>query len=427
MGRHQPRHRVHQPAGRELRNQPDRAAAGPGALRAHPGGRGQGRCTGGKNEATLHRRLLVSDHRTRRPLAGLQKPCHPRTTRAAAMPWNAACSGIAAAPTLVLAAAMRHLLLINPNTSLATTQRLVQTLQPRLPADVQLAVRTATFGARYIACEASHAVAGAAVLQSWAEQVAESTNAAGRRADRLLRRPGAVRAARVQCVPGHRPRRGLVHRSGAAWPLCHRHRRAALETDAAAAGREPGLRRQVVARRDRRTHRRRDAGRLRHGAATPGAGLPRCGAPRSGVRSSSGRRPGRLRAGLAGAGGPAADRQCSRRPDGAAGAQRPAAATRAPTASSPTGAASRRRCRGSGLRRGIPVAGARARSQRPPSRFATSWPNRIDRHARYLPGRAARPRALRLQRHHRPARLPLARRRGAGRLCGAEPRALRFR
>jgi len=67
---------------------------------------------------------------------------------------------------------MRHLLLINPNTSTATTERLAQTLRPLLPAGVQLALRTANFGARYIACEASHAVAGTAVLESWAEHLA---------------------------------------------------------------------------------------------------------------------------------------------------------------------------------------------------------------------------------------------------------------
>jgi Asp/Glu/hydantoin racemase len=69
---------------------------------------------------------------------------------------------------------MRHLLLINPNTSTATTQRLAQTLQPLLPAQAHLALRTATTGARYIACEASHALASAAVLQTWAEYLADS-------------------------------------------------------------------------------------------------------------------------------------------------------------------------------------------------------------------------------------------------------------
>lgn len=67
---------------------------------------------------------------------------------------------------------MRQLLLINPNTSVATTERLAHTLRPLLPDGVHLALRTAGFGARYIACEASHAVAGAAVLETWAEHLA---------------------------------------------------------------------------------------------------------------------------------------------------------------------------------------------------------------------------------------------------------------
>ena len=63
---------------------------------------------------------------------------------------------------------MRHLLVINPNTGLATTQRLQQWITPLLPADVQLACITARFGAPYIACEASHVVAGHATLDAWA-------------------------------------------------------------------------------------------------------------------------------------------------------------------------------------------------------------------------------------------------------------------
>ena len=62
----------------------------------------------------------------------------------------------------------RQLLLINPNTNLQTTQRLQETLLPRLPPGVQLHVRTASFGANYIACEASHAVAAHACLDAWA-------------------------------------------------------------------------------------------------------------------------------------------------------------------------------------------------------------------------------------------------------------------
>lgn len=78
-----------------------------------------------------------------------------------------------AAPRTHPATPMRHLLLINPNTSMATTGRLQQALQPLLPPDVALTLRTASFGARYIACEASHALAAAALLQTWAEHLAE--------------------------------------------------------------------------------------------------------------------------------------------------------------------------------------------------------------------------------------------------------------
>ncbi len=62
----------------------------------------------------------------------------------------------------------RHYLLINPNTSPQTTERLRQVLLPQLPTGVTLDVCTARFGASYIACEASHAVASHACLDAWA-------------------------------------------------------------------------------------------------------------------------------------------------------------------------------------------------------------------------------------------------------------------
>jgi allantoin racemase len=64
--------------------------------------------------------------------------------------------------------ATQRVLLINPNTTEATTQLLVRTVTPRLPKNVHLASTTARFGARYISCEASHAVAGHALLDAWA-------------------------------------------------------------------------------------------------------------------------------------------------------------------------------------------------------------------------------------------------------------------
>jgi allantoin racemase len=62
----------------------------------------------------------------------------------------------------------RRFLLINPNTNSLTTERLRDTLTPQLPADIRLDITTARFGARYIACEASHAIAGHACLDAWA-------------------------------------------------------------------------------------------------------------------------------------------------------------------------------------------------------------------------------------------------------------------
>ena len=65
------------------------------------------------------------------------------------------------------ATAPRRYLLINPNTNSLTTQRLQDVLQPLVPPGVQLLVQTARFGAPYIACEASHAVAAHACLDVW--------------------------------------------------------------------------------------------------------------------------------------------------------------------------------------------------------------------------------------------------------------------
>lgn len=67
--------------------------------------------------------------------------------------------------------AARRLLLINPNTSTSTTERLRQVLTPTLPAVWTLDAHTARFGASYISCEASAAVAAHAALELWAQQV----------------------------------------------------------------------------------------------------------------------------------------------------------------------------------------------------------------------------------------------------------------
>ena len=73
----------------------------------------------------------------------------------------------------------RRLLVINPNTSSATTERIVQCLAPTLATDILLESATARFGAPYIACEASYAVASHALLDTWAYAIS------GRRADEM--------------------------------------------------------------------------------------------------------------------------------------------------------------------------------------------------------------------------------------------------
>jgi allantoin racemase len=60
-----------------------------------------------------------------------------------------------------------RLLLVNPNTTVEVTRLIESRLRPLLPASVQVTAVTASFGAPYISCEASLAVAGHAVLSAW--------------------------------------------------------------------------------------------------------------------------------------------------------------------------------------------------------------------------------------------------------------------
>jgi Asp/Glu/hydantoin racemase len=63
---------------------------------------------------------------------------------------------------------MRHLLIINPNTSSAVSDLLQGHAQSTAGPDVRVRTVTARFGAPYISCEASYAVAGHATLDAWA-------------------------------------------------------------------------------------------------------------------------------------------------------------------------------------------------------------------------------------------------------------------
>lgn len=68
---------------------------------------------------------------------------------------------------------MRQLLVINPNTSVRFSALLQQHVQAAAGPQVALRTVTARFGAPYIACEASYAVAAHAALDAWAHDLAQ--------------------------------------------------------------------------------------------------------------------------------------------------------------------------------------------------------------------------------------------------------------
>ena len=68
---------------------------------------------------------------------------------------------------------MRQLLIINPNTSQSVSKLLQTHAQQAAGPDVLVRTVTARFGAPYIACEASYAVATHATLDAWAAALAD--------------------------------------------------------------------------------------------------------------------------------------------------------------------------------------------------------------------------------------------------------------
>lgn len=72
---------------------------------------------------------------------------------------------------------MRQLLIINPNTSTSVSELLQVHAQNAAGPDVRIRTVTARFGAPYIACEASYAVAGHATLDAWAAALANDAPA----------------------------------------------------------------------------------------------------------------------------------------------------------------------------------------------------------------------------------------------------------
>ena len=72
---------------------------------------------------------------------------------------------------------MRKLLVINPNTSASVSSLLQSHATSWAGPDVHVQTLTARFGAPYIACEASYAVAGHAVLDVWAQAQSQGSSA----------------------------------------------------------------------------------------------------------------------------------------------------------------------------------------------------------------------------------------------------------
>ncbi|RYF08188.1 MAG: Asp/Glu racemase [Comamonadaceae bacterium] len=78
----------------------------------------------------------------------------------------------APAQSATAAAPARRLWVINPNTSASVSALLHRHVQAAAGAQVQVRTLTARFGAPYIACEASYAVAAHAALDAWAAALA---------------------------------------------------------------------------------------------------------------------------------------------------------------------------------------------------------------------------------------------------------------
>lgn len=75
------------------------------------------------------------------------------------------------------AARMRRLLVINPNTSIGVSNLLQTNVQAEAGHTALVRTVTARFGAAYISCEASYAVASHAALDAWAHAIASEQRA----------------------------------------------------------------------------------------------------------------------------------------------------------------------------------------------------------------------------------------------------------
>lgn len=72
---------------------------------------------------------------------------------------------------------MSTILVINPNTTTSVSALLLQHGQSLVGTNTQVCVVTARFGAPYISCESSYAIAGHAVLDAWAHALSDGNMA----------------------------------------------------------------------------------------------------------------------------------------------------------------------------------------------------------------------------------------------------------
>ena len=95
----------------------------------------------------------------------------------------------------------RRLLVINPNTSQNVSALLQAHAQTAAGRGVQVRTVTARFGAPYIACEASYAVAAHATLDAWAAALASDTTAPDAVLIGCFGDPGLLALRQTSAVP----------------------------------------------------------------------------------------------------------------------------------------------------------------------------------------------------------------------------------
>lgn len=105
---------------------------------------------------------------------------------------------------------MRQLLVINPNMSAHVSALLQRHVQGAAGSHVAVRTATARFGAPYIVCEASYAVAAHAALDVWAHEITQPHAPPDAVLIGCFGDPGLMALRESSPVPRHRPRRSVI-------------------------------------------------------------------------------------------------------------------------------------------------------------------------------------------------------------------------